>query len=48
MRTKREPESDKDRIEREEDEARQRIEQTSAEDRAVDAAVRRSISKFGA
>jgi hypothetical protein len=47
MRTKRDPETGKHRSERKEGEARQRIEQAAAEDRALDAAVRRSISQYG-
>ena len=48
MRKKRDSESPDDRSERLERNARQRSEQTSEEDRQVDAAVRRSIKIHGA
>jgi hypothetical protein len=47
MRKKREPETDEHRSERAEGEAQERIEQASAEERALDAAVRRSIKQYG-
>ena len=46
-RKKREPESAQDRHERHEDEARARSERASAEGKALDAAVRRSIEIHG-
>lgn len=48
MRKKREPETDEHRSIRGEYEAEQRKEQASAEDRALDAAVRKSIKLHGA
>ena len=46
-RKKRNPETEQDRSERIEDHARNRSEQAAAEDKAVDAAVRRSIEVHG-
>jgi hypothetical protein len=48
MRKKREAESDKDRSNRLEKTAERRLQQASAEDAAMDAAVRRSIDQHGA
>ena len=48
MRKKREPETDEQRGEREASEARQRTERISAEDKALDAAIKRSIDLHGA
>jgi hypothetical protein len=48
MRRKIEPESDEHRIERIDKEDRRRIEQAAAEEKALDAAVRRSIKTYGA
>ena len=48
MRKKREPETAAERQERIEKQARERIAQTSAEDREIDAAIRRSIEVHGA
>lgn len=48
MRKKRDPESDEHRTDRLEKDARERNEQESADDRAVDAAVKRSIKLHGA
>jgi len=48
MRKKREAESDKDRSDRLEKTAERRVQQASAEDDAMDAAVRQSIDRHGA
>lgn len=48
MRKKRDPESDERRSHRLEANAQDRREQAAAEDKAVDAAVRRSIERHGA
>jgi hypothetical protein len=48
MRKKRDPETAEHRNERVEREARQRIEQASADEKALDAAVRQSIKLYGA
>ena len=48
MRKKREPENDEQRGERLGNHARVQIEQASAEERALDAAVRQSIKLYGA
>jgi hypothetical protein len=48
MRKKRDPESEEQRSGRLEKNAHDRIEQASAEDKALDAAVRRSIKLYGA
>lgn len=48
MRKKREPESDEHRAGRLEKDAQSRVEQASADDRAVDAAIKRSIKLYGA
>jgi hypothetical protein len=48
MRTKHEPETDEQRIAREEREARWREEQNAAEDKSIDAAIKRSIDLHGA
>ena len=48
MRKKRETEGDQDRSDRLEMDARQRREQASAEGKALDAAVKRSIEQYGA
>ena len=48
MRKKRDPESDELRSDRLAKNAQDRREQTSAEDKALDAAVSRSIKQFGA
>ena len=48
MRKKRDPENDKQRCDRLEQSAHNRIEQASAEDNALDAAVRLSIKLHGA
>jgi hypothetical protein len=47
MRKKRDPESQEHRHERLERDARERIEQASAEANALDAAVRQSIKLYG-
>jgi hypothetical protein len=48
MRTTRDPETDEQRTAREAHEAREREERISAENKALDAAVRRSINLHGA
>ena len=48
MRKKRDPETQSDRSDRLEKIARARLEQASAEEQALDAAVRRSIRQYGA
>ena len=48
MRKKREPESGEHRSSRLQKHAQHRREQTSAEDKALDAAVTRSIKQYGA
>ena len=48
FRTTRDPETDEQRTDREAQEAREREERISAENSALDAAVRRSITLFGA
>ncbi|HEY6663082.1 MAG TPA: hypothetical protein VIZ66_09165 [Sphingomicrobium sp.] len=48
MRTRREPETDEQRGEREAIEALRRTERRSAEDKELDAAVKRSIKLHGA
>jgi hypothetical protein len=48
MRRKRDPESDERRNYRLQMNAQHRREQVSAEDKALDAAVRRSITQYGA
>lgn len=48
MRKKRDPESDEQRSDRLGRNAQDRKDQASAEDKAMDAAVRRSIKQFGA
>jgi hypothetical protein len=48
MRTTRDPETDEQRTAREAREAREREERISAENKALDAAVRRSINLHGA
>lgn len=48
MRTTRDPETEEQRSAREAQEAREREERISADDRAIDAAVRRSINLHGA
>jgi len=48
MRNKQEPETDVQRIAREEREARQRDERIAAEDKSIDAAIKRSIDLHGA
>ena len=48
MRRKRDPESDKHRGDRLDRNSQERRERGAAEDKALDAAVRRSIQQFGA
>jgi len=48
MRRKRDPESDEHRSDRLQMNAQNRREQASAQDQALDAAVRRSIKQYGA
>lgn len=48
MRKKRDAESDEDRSDRLEKNAQDRMEQASAEDKGLDAAVRRGIEQYGA
>lgn len=48
MRRKRGPENDQQRSDRLDQESEQRREQTAVEDKALDAAVRRSIKQYGA
>lgn len=48
MRSKRDPESDQNRSDRLAKDAQNQRDDASAEDRAIDAAVRRSIKEFGA
>jgi hypothetical protein len=48
MRKKRDPESDQQRNDRLGKNAQDRKDQASAEDKAMDAAVKRSIKQFGA
>lgn len=47
MRKKREPESDQQRSDRADRHDREKIEQDSAEDRAIDAAIKNSIKQHG-
>ena len=48
MRKKRDPESDESRFDRLEKNAQERREEASAEDKMLDAAIRRSIAQYGA
>jgi hypothetical protein len=48
MRNKRDPESGEQQQERTEHDARRRLDQAAAEDKAVDAAIRESIKRHGA
>jgi hypothetical protein len=48
MRKKRDPETSEHRLERLEEQARDRTEQAAAEQSSLDAAVRRSIQLYGA
>jgi hypothetical protein len=48
LRRKRDPESDEHRSDRLEKDAEDRRKQSSAEDKAIDAAIRRSIKQHGA
>ena len=47
MRKKRDPETDEQRNERSEKQAQSRIDDTAAEDKAIDAMVKRSIDSHG-
>ena len=47
MRTRREPETPEEQAAREQRQARQRNERVSADDRALDAAVKQSIKLYG-
>lgn len=48
MRKKRDPESDQSRFDRLEKNAQDRREEASAEDKRLDAAIKRSIAQYGA
>jgi hypothetical protein len=48
MRKKREPETDEQRDERLKHQAQERVEQADADDKALDAAIQKSIELYGA